>query len=40
MRNVLGDPFGGGTALMPWDDGSNSIDNALKRVDVFFRIPR
>lgn len=36
MRNVLGDPFGAGTARMPWDDGSNSLDNALKRVDVFF----
>jgi len=36
MRNGLGDPFGGGTALMPWDDGSDSVDNALKRVDVFF----
>jgi xylose isomerase len=36
MRNVLSDPFGGGTALMPWDDGSDSIENALKRVDVFF----
>jgi xylose isomerase len=36
MRNVLGDPFGGGTALMPWDDGSDSVENALKRVDVFF----
>ncbi|MCG8528391.1 MAG: xylose isomerase [Opitutales bacterium] len=35
MRNVLGDPFGGGTALMPWDDASDSVDNALKRVDVF-----
>lgn len=36
MRNDLSDPFGRGTALMPWDDGSDSIDNALKRVDVFF----
>lgn len=36
MRNELGDPFGGGTALMPWDDGSSSTENALKRVDVFF----
>jgi xylose isomerase len=36
MRNVLGDPFGGGTADMPWDDGSDSVENALKRVDVFF----
>ena len=36
MRNVLADPFGGGTARMPWDDGTDSIDNALRRVDVFF----
>lgn len=36
MRNDLSDPFGGGTAHMPWDDGSNSVENALKRVDVFF----
>ena len=36
MRNELSDPFGGGTAQMPWDDRSDSIENALKRVDVFF----
>ena len=36
MRNALGDPFGVGTALMPWDDGSESLDNALARVPVFF----
>jgi len=36
MRNDLSDPFGAGTAEMPWDDGSNSVENALKRVDVFF----
>lgn len=36
MRNDLSDPFGEGTALMPWDDGSDSKENALKRVDVFF----
>ncbi len=36
MRNVLSDPFGAGTARMPWDDGSDSVENALKRVDVFF----
>lgn len=36
MRNDLSDPFGGGTALMPWDDGSTSVENALRRVDVFF----
>lgn len=36
MRNPLADPFGGGTALTPWDDGSDSIANAQKRVRVFF----
>lgn len=36
MRNELADPFGAGTAQMPWDDGSTSTENALKRVDVFF----
>ncbi|MDF1756177.1 MAG: xylose isomerase [Verrucomicrobiales bacterium] len=36
MRNDLSDPFGAGTAHMPWDDGSDSVENALKRVDVFF----
>ena len=36
MRNTLADPFGMGTARMPWDDGSNSLENALARVDVFF----
>ncbi len=36
MRNGLSDPFGGPTALMPWDDQSDSVSNALKRADVFF----
>ena len=36
MRNCLSDPFGGPTALMPWDDQSDSVSNALKRADVFF----
>lgn len=36
MRNPLADPFGPGTALMPWDDGSDSVDNAVKRTHVFF----
>jgi len=36
MRNELGDPFGSGTALMPWDDQSDSLKNALNRVPVFF----
>ncbi|MBM43960.1 MAG: xylose isomerase [Phycisphaerae bacterium] len=36
MRNPLGDPFGRGTAQVPWDDGSETVENALRRVDVFF----
>ena len=36
MRNELGDPFGAGTALMPWDDGSETLQNALNRIPVFF----
>ncbi|MCP4836143.1 MAG: xylose isomerase, partial [Phycisphaera sp.] len=36
MRNELADPFGAGTARMPWDDRSTSISNALARVEVFF----
>jgi xylose isomerase len=36
MRNGLSDPFGSPTALMPWDDGSDSLDNALHRIPVFF----
>ena len=36
MRNPLGDPFGPGTAKMPWDDGSDSVENALRRTEVFF----
>lgn len=36
MRNGLADPFGGPTALTPWDDMSDSVDNAKKRADVFF----
>lgn len=40
MRNPLSDPFGIGTARMPWDDGSESVENALRRVDVFFEFLR
>ncbi len=36
MRNPLADPFGVGTAQTPWDDGSDSIENARNRVRVFF----
>ena len=30
------DPFGAPTLQRPWDDGTDSIDNALRRVDVAF----
>ena len=30
FRNPLGDPFGPGTAVRPWDDGSNSVENAAE----------
>jgi len=36
MRNRLGDPFGEGTALTPWDSGEETLENALARVPVFF----
>ena len=36
FRNVLSDPFGVGTAIRPWDDGSNSVENACNRARVAF----
>jgi len=36
FRNQLADPFGVGTAIRPWDDGSNSVENAQNRVRVAF----
>ena len=36
FRNRLSDPFGVGTAIRPWDDGSESVDNARKRARVAF----
>ena len=36
MRNGLADPFGGPTAERPWDDGSDSVENAQKRVWAMF----
>lgn len=38
MRGTGSDPFGPGTAIRPWDDGSDSVENALKRVEVAFEI--
>lgn len=36
FRNPLADPFGVGTAIRPWDDGSNSVENAQNRARVAF----
>src|SRR6266568_6734389 len=36
FRNRLSDPFGVGTALRPWDDGSESVENAQNRARVAF----
>ena len=36
MRNSLADPFGVGTAQRPWDDGTDSIANAQRRVWACF----
>jgi len=40
MRNGLGDPFGMPTALMPWDDGTDGLDNCRRRADAFFEFLR
>jgi xylose isomerase len=36
FRGTGADPFGAGTMLRPWDDGSNSVENACKRARVAF----
>ncbi|MFO0841923.1 MAG: xylose isomerase [Gemmataceae bacterium] len=36
MRGQGADPFGPGCAVRPWEDGSDSVDMALKRVKVMF----
>lgn len=36
MRGMGSDPFGPGTADRPWEDGTDSVDVALTRVDVMF----
>ena len=36
--NPLADPFGVGTALRPWDDHSNSVQNAQRKVKVAFEL--
>ncbi len=36
MRGTGADPFGPGCAVRPWEDGSDSVDMAVKRVQVAF----
>jgi xylose isomerase len=36
FRGMGGDPFGPGCAARPWEDGTDSVEMALKRVDVAF----
>jgi xylose isomerase len=36
FRNRLSDPFGAGTAVRPWDDGTESVVNAQNRARVAF----
>mgnify|MGYP002623331758 FL=1 len=36
FRGTGTDPFGAATLVRPWDDGSDSVENALRRVDVAF----
>lgn len=36
FRNALADPFGVGTALRPWEDGTDSVKNAQRRARVAF----
>jgi xylose isomerase len=36
FRGTGSDPFGAGTMVRPWDDGSDSVDNAVRRVRAAF----
>ncbi len=36
FRGMGGDPFGPGCAVRPWEDGTDSVDMAIKRVRVAF----
>src|SRR3954467_5158633 len=36
FSNPLSDPFGSGTALRPWDDGSHSVANAQRKAQAAF----
>ena len=36
FRGTGSDPFGAGTMIRPWDDGSDSVENAVRRVKAAF----
>ena len=36
FRGTGADPFGPGTMIRPWEDGTDSVDNAIQRVKVAF----
>mmetsp|Transcript_2081 Transcript_2081/g.4783 ORF Transcript_2081/g.4783 Transcript_2081/m.4783 type:complete len:439 (-) Transcript_2081:54-1370(-) len=36
FRGLGVDPFGGPTILRPWEDGTDSVENAIRRVSVAF----
>jgi len=38
FRGTGADPFGAGTMVRPWDDGSESVENAKTRVRVAFEL--
>ena len=38
MRGGGGDPFGVPTAVRPWEDGTDSVDNAINRARVAFEL--
>ena len=38
FRGTGADPFGAPTLLRPWDDGSNSVENAQRRMRVAFEL--
>lgn len=38
MRGTGSDPFGSATLQRPWDDGSNSVENAQQRVRAMFEL--
>src|SRR3954449_7163449 len=38
FRGMGGDPFGPGTAVRPWEDGTDAVEMAVKRVRVAFEL--